>query len=74
MTLLEQISAAKSIVSRIQHALAQAGQQVKQLESQRIDCPHVWGNMIPGYDHEGCNCTLCGMNDVYWSTFKNQQS
>lgn len=34
------------------------------LRKDRLKCNHKWENPTKGYEHEGCRCALCGINDI----------
>lgn len=64
-TLLEKINEAKYEISQRQEAIKAWSNALKFLEEQRAFCDHEWGEPYKGFEHEGCNCVKCGINDQY---------
>ena len=65
MTLLDQINDYKYEISQREEAVKVYKIGLKFLEDQRAYCEHEWGKPYKGFEHEGCSCKLCGINDQY---------
>lgn len=72
MTLFEQINAANLEVAYARQALSKAQQEVDRLMNARVDCVHDFVAPHPAYVHEGGQCKLCGINEIYASTLKRK--
>jgi len=65
MTLKEQIAAANRELAIKRAVVKAAEEQLRLLENSRADCEHEWDGGIKGWEHEGCYCVKCGINDQY---------
>ena len=73
LTLLDQIQYAQRKQAEIEQRLADQRHLVNELLALRKECAHDFEPAIPGYEHEGGTCKLCGINELYAHTLKQQQ-
>jgi hypothetical protein len=68
MTLLMEIEHAKKHLHMMQQRVKEQEQVLKELEDLRAECPHEWDEGTVKYEHEGRNCKLCGINELFAPT------
>ena len=64
-TIKEQIQECEYEIRQRQYAIDQYRLKKLALERERMNCHHVFSKPIKGYEHEGGECELCGINEVH---------
>lgn len=72
-TLKEQIDEMHRELRAKREAVWAYENEIYKLMESRIDCPHEWLPSTPNYEHEGRQCNLCGINDIYFETLKRSR-
>jgi len=70
MTLLQEIEEAKQEIRGRLLAIQVWQERLTKLEQSRAYCKHEWDVPLKEFEHEGCLCKLCGINDQYAPTHK----
>lgn len=65
MNLKHQIAEQQGHLSRLQQEVYGIQQKLVELRAQQQHCQHVFSKALPGYEHEGGTCEVCGINEVY---------
>ena len=65
LALVERIRCAEANKQRAEQAVLAHHHILNTLYAERYKCAHVWVQPIPGLEHEGGHCELCGINEVY---------
>ena len=68
--LKDQIDTAKKRYFELEVSMSLQRQVIKELESLRWECDHEFSPPLKGYEHEGGQCTKCGINEVMWDCNK----
>ena len=67
-TLKERIARSQYLVDLAAKKLATETAELRKIEAERVHCPHTFERAVPGYEHEGGYCSLCGINELYAHT------
>ena len=70
LNLKDQIAQARIEISLRENSVAVLKEALHILENSRADCEHIWDKGIKGWEHEGCYCIKCGINDQYAPNLK----
>lgn len=70
ISLKMQLGHAQKHLDQMRHRMLEQEQLIRELDDLRADCPHEWGDVAVGAEHEGRSCKQCGINDQYAPTHK----
>jgi hypothetical protein len=73
MTLLQQIALAQHELMVRRNLVSSQEHIVRNLENLRLDCKHEFNPPYVGYEHEGGNCKLCGINELHNYTLQQNR-
>jgi hypothetical protein len=65
MSLKQQIDHANLTLFRLQESARNMKELIAELEATRKDCEHVFSDAVKGFEHEGGQCSQCGINELY---------
>ena len=65
MALIREIEHAYSLLHLAEREGKALKDVISKLEAQRAHCRHIWGPLLKNYEHEGAQCTECGINQLY---------
>lgn len=72
-TLIQQIRAADQRIAKTEAVLRIQREEQQRLMDSRVDCDHKFAAPFKGFEHEGGNCTKCGINAIYADTLSWQK-
>ena len=67
MKLIDQIARVQRDVFAAEARVRQLKDDLHLLMKQQMQCAHTFTPALKGYEHEGGQCTECGINEVYWA-------
>lgn len=68
LTLKQKIDRVQSEIYSRENLVNILKKQLQGLEDSRAYCVHEWDSGVKGWEHEGCACIKCGINDQYART------